>query len=118
MAVSITYDETRTILPDDGGFQITWDVTATTDIPTEIFVINSLNNEFSRVATVGDFEFPTTPDPKASVFHRVSTVVAVYDDIATAQKQQTLVRADIASLATEYQTKYLAFVGTDTITVP
>ncbi len=123
MAVSISYDETRQVIPGN-KYEITWEVTSATDIPPEIFVLKAQNtdvndsDEFSRVAQVGDFVYPTSPDPLSAVFYRQDTVTVVYDDIDTAQKQQTAIRANIAALADAYEAEVTAWVGSDSITVP
>lgn len=123
MAVSISYDETRQVIPGN-LYEITWTVTSTTDIPAEIFVRKAQDtnvndsDEFTRVAQVGDFIFPTTPAPLDSAFYRIDTVTVVYDDIATAEKQQAAIRANIAALADAYEAEVTAWVGSDSITVP
>jgi hypothetical protein len=116
MAVSITYDEVRAA--PAGQFDLTYTVTATTDIPEEIFLFNATTLEYERVCTPTDFGFPTAPDPLNAAFYRLSTVALSFVEFSAAELGQTHMRADIATLADDYQVGIDGWAGTDSITVP
>lgn len=116
MAVSISYDEVRAA--PAGQFDLSYAVTATTDIPEEIFLYNATSSEFERVCLPTDFGFPTAADPLNYAFYRQSSVALSFTEYASAEKAQTGIRADIATLADDYQLGIDGWAGTDSITVP
>lgn len=117
MAVTISYDETRTSAPPS-QFNLAYAVTAATDIPLEIFLHDALSpGTFLRVAQVGDFGFPTTPDPLNFAFYRASTAALTFTEYSDAKDAQGGVRADIVTLAGSYQAGVDAWDGTESLLV-
>lgn len=117
MAVSISYDEVRTSTPPS-QFDLAYTVTATTDIPEEIFLYNAVDpTKFERVALVGDFGFPTAADPLNFPFYRQATVALVFTEFSAAALAKASMRADIATLQAEYQVGMDGWDGTDNIVV-
>jgi hypothetical protein len=116
MAVTISYDEVRAA--PAGQFDLTYTVTATTDIPQEIFLFNATTLEFERVCLPTDFGFPAAADPLNYAFYRQSSAALSFEEYASVTKAQTNLRADIAQLADDYQLGIDGWAGTDSITVP
>lgn len=118
MATSITYDELRGTTPPD-TFDLTYTVTASTDIPPEIFVYTATTPPvFQRVATVADFKYPTVAAPLSFDLYRQNTVIFALDGLSVAESTQTSMRASISALADVYQAGTDAWAGSDTVVVP
>jgi len=118
MAVEITYDEIRTSSPPN-QFDVTYAVTSTTDIPEEIFLMDAINpGTYVRVALVGDFGFPTTPDPLNAAFYRASTMALSFQEYSVAARGQEDVQAAIAELQATYDAGVSSWDGSQSITVP
>jgi len=114
MAVTLTVDETRSAAAD-GQWQITWEVTAATDIPEEIFAYNSQDETFARVCRIIDLGLPTTRQPIAYPYWRTNTLTLIYSTVIDATSAVTEIQAAIQSLI-DAQIEASSFVGTDTIT--
>ncbi len=118
MAVSLTYDEVRTSVPPS-QFTATYTVTSAIDIPEEVFLLDALDpGTFLRVALVGDFGYPTTPDPNVASFYRSATAVLEFTEFSAAEAGAVDINDRISTLVTDYQTGTDAWDGSQSITVP
>lgn len=99
-----------------GLYRVTGDITATVDIPGELFVFDTVTAEFSRVATAPDVSsYPidrATAQTNNQPYYRQDVVVRTFTSLSDAQAFATSIQPRLKSLAKEYQTAVDAFLGT------
>lgn len=121
MTISIEYEEERSI--EAGNlYQVKQEVTAATGISTSIFVFNTEDETFSRVATVYDIEkITSTSKSEAETagedYYRSDTVTRAWESLDTAIEYSNYNRTRIQWLIDEYDSFTGSFEGDVTVTL-
>lgn len=121
MTISITYDEERTI--EEGNlYQVKQSVTASVGIDTNVYVFNTDDETFSRVAVVYDMEkIASTSKAEAETAgepcYRSDTVTKAWESIDTAIEFSNYNRTRLQWLVDEYDTFVTSFVLEDPVTI-
>lgn len=120
MAVTLTHTQTRSV---EAGplYRVDDLATASAGIQKEVFVFQTIDDEFSRVATVDDMML--LPNSKAQAvldgkdYYRGDHFVKDYESLQTANNVATAIVGRIKSLLVDYDVAVTAFVGTTTETL-
>jgi len=97
-------------------YTVRWRVTASSDMPEEIFLVEFATNEFRGVITPSDLAFPTTRTV-GQAFYRQSDVTATYATLTEATNAKTNVAQAVQALATLYGANLTTFLTTTSTTI-
>lgn len=112
--VDITIEYTQSASGDD--YKVEAEVTATTGpIPEEIFVFNSAQKTFARVAHAGDLDWPTTRD-NTIAYYRKNVMEAIRPSLEDARELRADIERRVQELVDEFADDLDVFEGTETVT--
>lgn len=115
---SLTHTQTRSLSPSAGLYRVTEQVTASSDMPTEVFILRVLSSGhlFSRVATVDDLlNLGTTAS--SGEYYRVSSFNRDFSTLAEAKLFSGHVKTRLNALVKDYTESVASFLGTESETV-
>ena len=100
-----------------GIFRVANTITAATDIPPELFVFQQVDDEFSHVATLPDFVYPTVNTPGTS-FYRLNAATRDFTDVEKALEFANHIKFRLDKLLLAYTDDFVDFPGSETTTIP
>lgn len=98
------------------AYTVRWQITAATDMPSEVFLVDFATNTFQGVVTPSVLVFPTTRT-SGQGFYRLSDVTATFASLTEAQNARINVRAALLQLIQIYEDNISSFLGTTTETL-
>lgn len=117
---SITHTQVRSV---QAGplYRVADTVTASVDIQPQVFVFQTSDNAFNRIATVDDMMTLPTSQAQAVIdgadYYRLNAVTKDYESLKTADDAATAIVDRIKRLLVEYDAAVTEFVGTTTETL-
>lgn len=118
--ISITHTQIRSV---QAGplYRVQDTVTASVGIQQQVFVFETSDQSFNRIATVDDMLSLPTSQAQAVIdgkdYYRLNTVTKDYESLKTAEDAATTIVNRIKLLLVEYDAAVNAFVGTTTETL-
>lgn len=110
-----TLNQVRSNLPE--GFEIVNSITDPVDIPPELFVYDAIDDKFSHVATLTDFQYPTANTVNIN-YYRKDNATKLYDDVVTALEFANHVKFRVDELLKAYVPDMDTFPGTFNYALP
>ena len=112
----ITLYQERSSLSVD-GYRVLNRLDAVDGIPLELFVFTTATEEFSHVASLEDFFWPTVKDT-ARPFYRKSEASRTFQDVHTALTFASYTKERLMKLVDIFDAEVLDFAGHDTLVYP
>lgn len=106
---------TEGIPENDKTFTVQWTATASLEMPTEIFVFEYSNREFSHVANAADLEYPLEPD-NTKAFYRKAQASENFPSLPQANEAIANIDEAIKELVAQFNDGLSAFDSTTTTT--
>lgn len=120
MAVTLTHTQVRSVQPGP-LYRVDDTATASSGIQKEVFVFQTADDAFNRIATVDDMLNLPNNKPQAILdgkdYYRGAHVVKDYQSLKTADDAATAIVDRIKRLLVQYDEAVNAYIGTTTETL-